>query len=62
VGYADLEYSHMLRVPLTTVRQPTDLIGRTAADLLLSQLENESPVETQIRLPVELLVRDSTRK
>lgn len=62
IGYADLEYSRMLRVPLTTVKQPTDLIGRTAADLLVAQLEGDLPSETQIKLPVELLVRESTRK
>jgi LacI family transcriptional regulator len=62
VGYADLEYSHMFRVPLTTVRQPTDAIGRAAAELLLAQLGSGTPEEAQIRLPVKLVVRDSTQK
>jgi LacI family transcriptional regulator len=60
VGYADLEYSRILRVPLTSVRQPTGLIGKTAADLLLAQLDGQTPDPAQVLLDVELLVREST--
>jgi LacI family transcriptional regulator len=61
VGYADLDYAKMLRVPLTTVHQPRELLGRTAADMLLSRLAGEPPQTHQPILPVELVVRDSTR-
>jgi LacI family transcriptional regulator len=60
VGYADLDASRMLRVPLTTIRQPKELLGRTAADLLLALLDGTPPEEARRVLPVELVVRDST--
>jgi len=59
VGYADLDFSGMLRVPLTTVRQPTALIGRTAADMILARIEGRSDIAAEVRLPVELVVRSS---
>jgi LacI family transcriptional regulator len=60
VGYADLDPSGMLRVPLTTVRQPKRLLGTTAADLLLGLLDGGPPAEGRTVLPVELVVRPST--
>jgi DNA-binding LacI/PurR family transcriptional regulator len=60
VGYADLPYSALLRVPLTTVRQPREEIARRAAELLLSRMARQIPDEHQIRVPVELIVRAST--
>jgi len=59
VGFADLAYSSLLRVPLTTVRQPCDLIGHTIARALLERLtECPGPPEQHV-LPVELIVRES---
>jgi len=60
VGYADLEYSHMLRVPLTTIQQPTDAIARCASDLLMAKIEGREVEQTQVKLPVKLMVRAST--
>jgi DNA-binding LacI/PurR family transcriptional regulator len=60
VGYADLEFSRILRVPLTSVRQPTSLIGRTAAEMILARMEGRPAEPPEIRLPVELIVRAST--
>jgi LacI family transcriptional regulator len=59
VGYTDLPQSGMLKIALTTIRQPRSLLGRSAAEMLLACLEkNEHP--QQIVLPVELIVRQST--
>lgn len=60
VGYADLDYSGMLRVPLTSVRQPRNEIGLAAADVLLAQLDGKRPQPAELKLPVELVVREST--
>lgn len=60
VGYADLDYSRLLRVPLTTVHQPRKLLGRTAAELLVTQMDGGIPEIAQPKLPVELMVREST--
>jgi LacI family transcriptional regulator len=59
VGYADLPFSGMLKVPLTTVRQPQALLGRRAVELLLTCMEKKGHSE-QIILPVELIVRESS--
>jgi LacI family transcriptional regulator len=60
VGYADLETSGMLRIPLTTVRQPKGLLGKTAAEMLLAILEKGPSEAAGVVLPVELVVREST--
>ena len=61
VGYADLPFAGMLKVSLTTIRQPQALLGRRAVELLLKCMENKRHSE-QIVLPVELIVRESTGK
>jgi DNA-binding LacI/PurR family transcriptional regulator len=60
-GYADLEYSSLLSVPLSSVRQPTDQIGAMAAEMLLAQLEGKPEGLAQIKLPVQMIVRASSR-
>jgi LacI family transcriptional regulator len=83
VGFADLPQSGLLKVSLTTIRQPRPLLGRHAAEMLLACLEKESkegdspffaehaskvsekkgqtPNNFQVTLPVELLIRESTK-
>ena len=60
VGYADLEHSCLLRVPLTTVRQPREQMGQCAAEMLIEQMDGKTPEVAQVKLPVELIVREST--
>jgi len=60
VGYADLPQSGMLKVALTTVRQPRALLGRRAAEVLMASIGKSGHSE-QVTLPVELIVRESTR-
>jgi DNA-binding LacI/PurR family transcriptional regulator len=59
VGYADLPFAGMLKVALTTIRQPKVLIGQRAVALLLKCLEDKQHSE-QVVLPVELVVRESS--
>ncbi|MGO9113840.1 MAG: LacI family DNA-binding transcriptional regulator [Thermoguttaceae bacterium] len=59
VGFADLPHSGLLKVGLTTVRQPCQQLGHRAAEMLIDCLENVGSPE-QIVLPVELVVREST--
>lgn len=59
VGYADLPFAGMLKISLTTIRQPQALLGRRAVELLLKCMEKKGHSE-QIVLPVELIVREST--
>ena len=59
-GYADLKESSRLEPPLTTVHQPARQMGRRAADLLIEVVNNPASAIRSIRLPTELILRDST--
>ena len=59
VGFADLSYSGLLKVGLTTVRQPRQQLGQQAAEMLIDCMEKDGQPR-QITLPVELVVREST--
>ncbi|MBE9638695.1 LacI family DNA-binding transcriptional regulator [Salipiger mangrovisoli] len=58
VGFDNIEMSAYASVPLTTVRQKRAQLGRRAAETLLAQ--RSAPAPTELILPVELVVRDST--
>ena len=56
VGYDDIDFATSAVVPLTSIRQPTALIGSTAVDLLVNaDGQPRNPV-----FPPELVVRRST--
>ncbi len=57
VGYDDIDFAAAAVVPLTSVRQPAELIGWTAVDLLLRQV---SGPDAAVRFRPELVVRAST--
>jgi len=62
VGYDDIEFAEAAAVPLTSVRQPRELLGRTAARLLFEEAaDDESHTHQQVRFRPELVVRASTR-
>lgn len=62
VGYGDLALAAESLVPLTTVRQPKALMGRTAVELLLAEIEDGADHRHQTRLlQPQLVVRESTR-
>jgi len=58
IGFDDLGFASLLNPPLTTVRAPTELVGRTATEQLFSLLENHPPDEA-ITLPTEIVFRRS---
>ena len=63
VGAGNVHYSDMLAVPLTTVDQGTDQIGRRAAELLLEQMSSKRIVRpTRTLIPPTLVVRVSTQR
>lgn len=59
VGIDDIELAARARVPLTTVRQPVDVIGARSTDNILARLRGERPAVRQL-LEAELIVRSST--
>jgi len=61
VGYDDIEFAQAATVPLTTVAQPRELLGRTAVELLLEQRRGgEGQDHREVVFEPELVVRDST--
>ena len=61
VGYDDIEFAGAAAVPLSSVRQPRQLLGRTAAELLLAESEaDEAHVHQQVLFHPELVVRASS--
>ena len=60
VGYDDIDFAASAVVPLTSVRQPTALIGRTAIELLTEQLAAPDAEPRSVVFKPELVVRAST--
>lgn len=62
IGYDDIGFASAAVVPLSSVRQPSTLIGYTAVDLLLREAAGGPDFEhEQIVFQPELVVRDSTQ-
>jgi len=61
VGYDDIEFAAAAAVPLSSIRQPRALLGRTAADLLLLEAgEGPEHRHQQVEFEPELIVRASS--
>jgi DNA-binding LacI/PurR family transcriptional regulator len=58
IGFDDLGFAPFLNPPLTTVRAPTESVGRIAAERLFDLLENQTTEEVVI-LPTEIIFRRS---
>jgi len=61
VGYDDIEFAAAAAVPLTSVRQPRQLLGRTAAELVLDEAGNPDHTHRQVLFTPELVARASTQ-
>lgn len=59
VGFDDIHFAQTYIPALTTVRQPRAEMGAAAMRLLLAIMANEAPLS--VRLPFELVVRQSTQ-
>lgn len=60
VGFNDMPFAEDLHPPLTTVRVPTEVMGRRAAQLMLEAIDSNQLEKQTVMLPVSLVVRDST--
>jgi len=58
IGFDDLGFAPFLNPPLTTVRAPTETVGRIAAERLFGLLENH-PSDDVVILPTEIIYRRS---
>jgi len=62
VGYDDIDFAAAAAVPLTSVRQPRQQLGRTAARMLIEEsTADESHQHQQVIFEPQLIVRQSTR-
>ena len=59
VGYDDIRLASFVNPRLTTIHQPIDRVGKTAAELLLRLLSGQSDQPQQVTLQPELIVRKS---
>lgn len=57
IGYDDIDFAAAAIVPLTSIRQPAQLMGATAVDLLLRGVDADP---STVRFAPELVVRGST--
>lgn len=62
VGYDDIDFAAAAAVPLSSVRQPRQLLGRTGAELLMEEATAGALHEhRQVVFDPELVVRESSR-
>lgn len=60
-GFDDIPYAHCNNPTLTTLSQPAAAIGSTAMNLLLRVINGEDLANTEIILPTELIIRQSSK-
>jgi LacI family transcriptional regulator len=62
VGFDDILLAGLLQPALTTVRQPIDRLAREGIRLLAEEILSGTNTDPKVlRLPVELIERDSVR-
>jgi LacI family transcriptional regulator len=61
IGYDDIDFAAAAVVPLSSIRQPSALIGNTAVQILLEEAADPSRAARQIVFQPELVVRASTQ-
>ena len=59
VGFSDLKGTDLMAVPLTTVREPTEEIGKRAIGILMDQIDDPDCEIRQEKLEPKLIVRES---
>jgi LacI family transcriptional regulator len=62
IGYDDIDFASAAVVPLSSIRQPSALIGQTAVEILLQEAADPLVEPRQVVFQPELIVRESTRR
>ena len=60
IGYDDIDFASAAVVPLSSIRQPSALIGQTAVEILLEEAADSTLAPRQVVFQPELVVREST--
>lgn len=63
ISFDDIPFAHLFTPSLTTIKQDKEMIGKIAAIRLLDMIEhNEHRNYVKELVPIDLIIRDSTRK
>lgn len=60
IGFDDIDFASAAVVPLSSIRQPTALMGETAMRILLEEIEDPDAAAQHVVFEPELVVRAST--
>ena len=60
IGYDDIDFASAAVVPMSSIRQPSALIGQTAVEILLEEAADPTLEARHIVFQPELVVREST--
>jgi LacI family transcriptional regulator len=60
IGFDDIAFAGAAAVPLSSIRQPSRAIGRTALRILLEEADDADAIPRQTVFPPELVIRAST--
>ena len=60
IGFDDIDFASAAVVPLSSVRQPSQLMGETALRVLLAEIDDPTSAAQQIVFEPQLVVRAST--
>lgn len=61
IGYDDIDFAEATVVPLSSVKQPAQLLGSTAVEMLIDEIENTATHKhRQITFQPELVIRESS--
>lgn len=61
IGYDDIDFASAAVVPFSSIRQPSELIGQTAVQILLEEAADPGLEARQVVFQPELVVRESTQ-
>ena len=61
VGFGDISLASIYRPKLTTIKEPYYDLGAVAIRRILKEIKGEIPEEKTIKLPVQLILRESAR-
>jgi DNA-binding LacI/PurR family transcriptional regulator len=59
IGFDDITLASRTIPPLTTIRQPIDLVGAGVVNMLVDMIEHPSTATRNVVLPTELVIRSS---
>jgi LacI family transcriptional regulator len=63
VGYDDIDFAAAAAVPLSSIRQPREQLGRRAAELMFDEVAlGSAHKHQQVVFEPELVVRDSSAR